>query len=143
MTIHRPLPSFALAVSQICEATAEDVLREFAFLAPPRSESVDIMKTIDCRTDPVYDNHDDDYWRFKHRASSDYEVYCSEYEDDADTQTLFDDPMPVPYGMKLSRQSHSRNADSERQPSKSLSKLPSTLKSALRKIRRTGKVSMS
>ncbi|TEB24673.1 hypothetical protein FA13DRAFT_1797043 [Coprinellus micaceus] len=149
--IHRPLPSFTLAVSQLCESSIEEYMRDLAqSTSPSPAPPVDLMKTIDCRTDPYgYDSQDDDsdYWRYKNRGSSDYDDDTDYDDDDTDTQTLFDDPLPMTYyATKLERQSPRDSVTSKQSPrrqrAKSMPKLlPSTWKAVLSKVGRRSKSS--
>ncbi|KAJ2924683.1 hypothetical protein H1R20_g12394, partial [Candolleomyces eurysporus] len=88
----RPLRSFSLAVSQLSPTYIEEIMEEFtraygdARSSSPASscsssETVDLMKTVDCR------GSDSSYW----------DKTEEEDEDDAETQTLFDDPIPAMY----------------------------------------------
>ncbi|RXW19572.1 hypothetical protein EST38_g6292 [Candolleomyces aberdarensis] len=92
----RPLRSFSLAVSQLSPTYIEEIMEEFAQAhgdarssspasSCSSSETVDLMKTVDCR------GSDSSYWDKTHYDTEE------EDEDDAETQTLFDDPIPAMY----------------------------------------------
>ncbi|KAJ3530053.1 hypothetical protein NMY22_g8733 [Coprinellus aureogranulatus] len=127
-TIYRPLPSFTLAISQLCEASMDEHLRDLTRSTSPSPPPVDLMmlifmacpqKTVDYRTDPCYEDDGGDYYRYRTRGSSDYDD-DTEYEDDTDTQTLLDDPLPMTYyATKLERQSPHANVNSSKSSSRS------------------------
>lgn len=111
----RPLPSFSLAVSQLSPIHIEEIMEEFAqayggarssspasscgssetvdlmvgcnsLLSSTQQSLINLQKTIDCR------GSDSTSWDKTHYGTEE-----EDEDEDAETQTLFDDPIPAAY----------------------------------------------